>query len=87
MNTSYDTEQNEQTGANDEYKDKFFVCLHGDKIYNSFVCGNKFTWCGLWKQTKLLYNIRIIDISACRRLIVNHHQSPLFARSTSKFTL
>ena len=19
---------------------KFFVCLHGDKIYNSFVCGN-----------------------------------------------
>jgi hypothetical protein len=45
MNTSYDTEQNEQTGANDEYKDKFFVCLHGDKIYNSFVCGNKFTWC------------------------------------------
>jgi hypothetical protein len=21
-------------------KIKFFVCLHGDKIYNSFVCGN-----------------------------------------------
>jgi hypothetical protein len=19
---------------------KFFVCLHGDKIYNNFVCGN-----------------------------------------------
>jgi hypothetical protein len=19
---------------------KFFVCLHGDKTYNSFVCGN-----------------------------------------------
>ena len=22
------------------YVNKFFVCLHGDKIYNSFVCGN-----------------------------------------------
>ena len=24
----------------DVYTNKFFVCLHGDKIYNSFVCGN-----------------------------------------------
>jgi hypothetical protein len=26
--------------VSDNSKCKFFVCLHGDKIYNSFVCGN-----------------------------------------------
>jgi hypothetical protein len=37
------------SGIAREQVDIFFVCLHGDKIYNSFVCGNKcskkFTWC------------------------------------------
>ena len=28
------------TGMPNNLLIKFFVCLHGDKIYNSFVCGN-----------------------------------------------
>ena len=37
---SFSPEYITPTPKNHEYIDKFFVCLHGDKIYNSFVCGN-----------------------------------------------